>query len=249
MNNFILHCGAEEKTYDQLMSLNSAHYAPLSQTHKPVPHYEVANMFKQSLKKHSDYSVVWERYGVSGKKGTELFGAMGVRKDGDNREDYEMFICFRHSNDQRFSLRGGIGDHFFMCDNMSMKIEFEITGTKHTLNIESTGQFRIDDLTKKILPMDVSLHECNDRYRRTLISQKISDHLINENVRQGGLQKTKAMVVDAEFMNPSYDYGMGGNTLLDLKHAFTHVAKGSFYGYQIKRSQIMHKVFDNYIGA
>ena len=249
MNNFILHCGAEEKTYDQLMSLNSAHYAPLSQTHKPVPHYEVVNMFKQSLKKHSDYSVVWERYGVSGKKGTELFGAMGVRKDGDNREDYEMFICFRHSNDQRFSLRGGIGDHFFMCDNMSMKIEFEITGTKHTLNIESTGQFRIDDLTKKILPMDVSLHECNDRYRRTLISQKISDHLINETVRQNGLQKTKAMVVDAEFMNPSYDYGMGGNTLLDLKHAFTHIAKGSFYGYQIKRSQIMHKVLDNYIGA
>ena len=249
MNNFILHCGAEEKTYDQLMSLNSAHYAPLSQTHKPVPHYEVVNMFKQALKKHSDYSVVWERYGVSGKKGTELFGAMGVRKDGDNRGDYEMFVCLRHSNEMRFSLRGGIGDHFFMCDNMSMKIEHEIAGTKHTMNIGSTGQLRIDDLIKDILPMDVSLHECNDRYRRTLISQKISDHLINENVRQGGLQKTKAMVVDAEFMNPSYDYGMGGNTLLDLKHAFTHIAKGSFYGYQIKRSQIMHKVFDNYIGA
>ena len=249
MSNFILHCGAEEKTYDQLKSLNSLHYQPLSPTHKPVPHYQIADMFKQSLNKHSNYSLVWEKYGVSGKKGTELFGAMGLRKDGDFRKDYEMFICFRHSNEMRFSLRGGIGDRFFLCDNMSMKIEHEIAGTKHTLNIDSTGQSRIDELTKDILPMDVNLHECNDRYRRRVIGQKISDHLINETVRQGGLQKTKAMVVDAEFMNPSYEYGMGGNTLLDLKHAFTHVAKGSFYGDQIKRSQIMHKVFDNYLGA
>ena len=249
MDNFILHSGAVEKSYDQLLSLNAHHYAPLSMTHKPVPHYEVADMFKKSLKQHSDYSVVWERYGVSGKKATELFGAMGLRKDGDNRKDYEMFICFRHSNEMRFSLRGGIGDCFFLCDNMSMKIEHEIAGTKHTMNIGSTGQLRIDELTKDILQMDVNLHECNDRYRRTVIGQKISDHLINETVRQGGLQKTKAMVVDAEFMNPSYNYDMGGNTLLDLKHAFTHVAKGSFYGDQIKRSQIMHKVFDNYLGA
>ena len=249
MDNFILHCGAKELSYDQLTSLDARHYAPLSRTHKPVPHYEVANMFIKSIKEHSDYSLVWQRYGVSGKKGTELFGAMGLRKDGDFNKDYEMFICFRHSNEMRFSLRGGIGDRFFICDNMSMKIEHEIAGTKHTMNIESTGQLRVDDLTRKIIPMDVSLHECNARYRRTIINQKTSDHLINETVRQGGCPKTKAMVVDAEFMTPSYEYGLGGSTLLDLKHAFTHVAKGSFYGDQIKRSQIMHKVFDNYLGA
>ena len=249
MSNFILHCGAEEKTYDQLLSLNSTHYQPLSPTHKPVPHWKVASMFKQSVKKHSEYSVVWERYGVSGKKGTELFGAMGLRKDGDNRKDYEMFICLRHSNQMRFSLRGGIGDCYFVCDNMSMKIEHEIAGTKHTMNIDSTGQSRIDDLTKDILQMDVNLHECNDRYKRRVIGQKISDHLINETVRQGGLQKTKAMVVDAEFMTPSYQYGLGGSTLLDLKHAMTHTNKFSFYGDQIKRTQIMHKVFNNYLGA
>jgi hypothetical protein len=206
-------------------------------------------MFKLSLKKHSNYSVVWEKYGVSGKKGTELFGALGLRKDGDSREDYEMFMGFRHSNEMRFSLRGGIGDRFFICDNMSFSIEHEISGCKHTTNIESTGQLRIDDLTRELLPMDSNLHARNDRYRRVVIGQKISDHLINETVRQGGLQKTKAMDVDKEFMTPSYDYGTGGNTLLDLKHACTHVAKNSFYGDQIKRSQIMHKVFDKYIGA
>jgi hypothetical protein len=69
-----------------------------------------------------------------------------------------------------------------------------------------------------------------------------------ESVRERALPKTKATAVDAEFRNPSYNYGMGGNTMLDLKHAFTHVAKGTFYGDQIKRSQAMHKVFDNYIG-
>ena len=55
--------------------------------------------------------------------------------------------------------------------------------------------------------------------------------------------------MDAEFNKPSYNYGTNGNTLLDLKHAFTHVAKGSIYSDQIKSSQRMHKVFDSYIGA
>jgi hypothetical protein len=248
MSKLMLHAGAVPQTYDQLKSMNSEHYRPLTATHKPLAHYRVADTMKESLRRFTDYSVVSEEYGVSGKRGTECFGAMSLRKNGDNRNDYEMFYGWRHSNDMRFSLRCGLGDKFFICDNMAFHIESEITGAKHTENIHSTFSWRLDELNRTLMAKGQSLHDRNDKYKRTIIPYKDSDHLIMESVRERALPKTKATAVDAEFRNPSYNYGMGGNTMLDLKHAFTHVAKGTFYGDQIKRSQAMHKVFDNYIG-
>tara|TARA_B110001454_G_C12719570_1_gene434139 strand:+ start:2323 stop:3072 length:750 start_codon:yes stop_codon:yes gene_type:complete len=249
MSNLMLHAGAVPQTYEGLKAMNSEHVRPLTPTHKPLAHYRVADSIRESLRRFTDYSVVAEEYGVSGKRGTECFGAMSLRKDGDNRNDYEMFYGWRHSNDMRFSLRCGLGDKFFICDNMAFHIESEIAGAKHTENIHSTFSWRLDEMNRNLLAKGDSLHERNDRYRGITIGRKTSDHLIMESVRQRALPKTKAIVVDSEFRKPSYNYGMGGHTLLDLKHAFTHVAKGSFYGDQIKRSQIMHKVFDNYIGA
>ena len=70
-----------------------------------------------------------------------------------------------------------------------------------------------------------------------------------ECVRKKALQKTKTIAVDAEWRKPSFKYDTNGISMLDLKHAMTHVAKGSIYSDQIKRSQRMHKVFDSYIGA
>ena len=245
----MLHCGAQSMTYDQLRSMNSVHYTPLSDTHKPVAHFSVVDMFKQSVKKHTQYSIVWEDYGVSGKKGTELFGVLGLRKDGDTNNEYEMFLGFRHSNSQKFSLRGGLGDRFFICDNLAFSIEHEIAGTKHTKNINFTAQSRVDELCTDILPMDIEIHERNNKFKRVKLSYTDADHLLMELMRAGALLKTRINLVDDEWRRPSFKYDTNGISLLDLKHAFTHIAKGSFYGDQIKRSSIMHKVFDNYIGA
>ena len=249
-NSLMLHCGAVPLTIDQLRAMSSDHYQPLTPTHKPVAHYKVADMIRQSLRRFSkSYSIVEEQYGVSGKKGTECFGAMSMRKHGDHNPDYEMFYGWRHSNAMRFSLRAGLADKFFICDNMSFIMESECLGTKHTSNINSTFQWRIDELSRTILAKDTSLHERNENYKRRIIPYKISDHLIMELVRKKALPKTKAMAVDDEFKRPSYNYGIHKSSLLSLKHAVTHVGKGVFYGDQIKRSQAMHKVFDNYIGA
>ena len=132
MSNLMLHAGAVPQTYEGLKAMNSEHYKPLTATHKPLAHYRVADSIRESLRRFTDYSVVSEEYGVSGKRGTECFGAMSLRKDGDNRDDYEMFYGWRHSNDMRFSLRCGLGDKFFICDNMAFHIESEIAGAKHT---------------------------------------------------------------------------------------------------------------------
>jgi len=247
-NSLMLHCGAVPMTIEQLRKMSSDHYRPLTATHKPLAHYRVADMIRHSLKRFTDFSVVAEEYGVS-HKGKNCFGALSLRKDNDTREDYEMFYGFRHSNIMQFSLRCGLGDKFFICDNMAFHVESEIAGAKHTSNIDSTFSWRIDELNRTLMPKVDALYERNDRYQRVSIPYKVSDHLIMEAVREKAIPKTKATTVDAEYRRPSYNYGSSGTTLLDLKHAFTHVNKGSFYGDQIKRTQLMHQVFDNYIGA
>ena len=132
---------------------------------------------------------------------------------------------------------------------MAFHIENECLGTKHTLNINSTFQWRIDELSRSILAKDASLHNRNNRYKGVRLSYKDADHLIMECVRKKALQKTKTVAVDAEWRKPTFKYNTSGISLFDLKHAFTHVAKGSIYSDQIKRSQKMHKVFDTFIGS
>ena len=83
-------------TYRELTEMDSDHYKPLTPTHKPIPHWKVADTIRASLRQFSDYSVVSEEYGVS-HKGKNCFGAMSLRKDGDKRGDYEMFYGWRHS--------------------------------------------------------------------------------------------------------------------------------------------------------
>jgi len=235
-------------TIDQLRLMSSDHYKPLTATHKPVAHHRVADMIRTSLKRFTDYSVVAEEYGVS-HKGKNCFGAMSLRKHNDTRSDYEMFYGWRHSNIMQFSLRCGLGDKFFICDNMSFMIESEIKGAKHTSNINSTFQWRLDELNRTLLAKSDSIHEQNDKYQRVMLSYKDSDHLIMESVRQKALPKTKATAVDEEYKRPSFNYGTNGVSLLDLKHAMTHINKGSFYGDQIKRTQVMHSVFNNFMVA
>ena len=246
-NNLMLHCGAEPMTIEQLRMMDSDHYKPLTPTHKPLPHYRVADTIRESLRRFTDYSVVDEQYGVS-HKGKNCFGAMSLRKVGDVREDYELFYGWRHSNIMHFSLRCGLGDKFFICDNMAFLIESEIKGAKHTSNVHNTFSWRLDELNRNLLAKGDSIHERNDCYKKVILSYKDSDHLIMESVRQKALPKTKATAVDGEYRKPSYKYGTNGISLLDLKHAMTHINKGSFYGDQIKRTQIMHKVFDNFTG-
>ena len=245
MSKLMLHAGAVPMTYRELTGMGADHYKPLTPTHKPIPHWKVADTIRASLRQFSDYSVVSEEYGVS-HKGKNCFGAMSLRKDGDKRGDYEMFYGWRHSNIMQFSLRCGLGDKFFICDNMAFHIESEIQGAKHTSNVDVTFKERLDELNQGLFAKGGALHHRNDSYLRHELTYRDSDHIIMEAVRQKALPKTKAMLVDQEFRKPSYNYGTNGMTILDLKHAFTHINKGTFYGDQIKKTQTMHKVLDSY---
>ncbi len=245
MSNLMLHCGAKPATFHDLCVMGSDHFKPMTPTHRPLPHREVATRIKRSIQAFTDYSIVGEEYGIS-HKGKNCFGVMSLKKNNDQHNDYEIFYAWRHSNNMMFGLRAGIGSRVFVCDNMAFSVESEIQGCKHTANIEDTFDNRITDLNKTLLAKDQELHAKYDRYKNVRISYRDADHIIMQSVRAGALPKTKTTAVDAEWRDPSFKYDSNGISLWDLFNAFTYVMQGTFYGDQIKRTQILHKVFDEY---
>ena len=245
MSNLMLHCGAKPATFHDLCAMDSDHFKPMTPTHKPLPHREVATRIKRSIIGFTDYSIVAEEYGIS-HKGKNCFGVMSLKKNNDQHNDYEIFYAWRHSNNMMFGLRAGIGSRVFVCDNMAFSVESEIQGCKHTANIEDTFDSRITDLNKTLLAKDQELHDKYDRYKNVRISYRDADHVIMQSVRAGALPKTKVTAVDAEWRDPSFKYDSNGISLWDLFNAFTYVNQGTFYGDQIKRTQKLHKVFDEY---
>ena len=105
-------------------------------------------------------------------------------------------------------------------------------------------------LNKKLLDHTDSMHKKYDLYKDVKVPYKQADHIIMEAVRKGALPKTKIDKVDKEWRNPTYQYPYTSrSSAWSLLNAFTHVNKGLNYVDQIKRTQVLHKVFDSYIGA
>tara|TARA_B100000131_G_scaffold189499_1_gene182364 strand:- start:1026 stop:1781 length:756 start_codon:yes stop_codon:yes gene_type:complete len=249
MSKLMLHCGARPMSFEDLHFLDKTHCKPLTPTHKPLSHLEVAKLMKKSIQDIPNTELCSEEYGVSGKLDRNCFGVLSFRKKYEwKARQYEMFIGFRHSNNMEFGLRAGLGDRVFVCDNMSMYAEQEIKGCKHTQFIKGRVQNRINLLTKSLVERMNEVHERNELYLSRKLSKKDSDHLLMESVRQGAFPITKIPKVDKEYRNPSFKYDSNGISLFDLFQAFTHINKGTNYAEQIRRTQRLHKVFGNFVG-
>ena len=103
MSNLMLHCGAKPATFHDLTVMDSDHYKPMTPTHRPLPHYEVAGRIMKSINTFTNYSVVGEEYGVS-HKGKNCFGVMTLKRHDDQHHDYYILYAWRHSNIQMFGL-------------------------------------------------------------------------------------------------------------------------------------------------
>jgi|TARA_Y100000310_G_scaffold328512_1_gene396746 hypothetical protein len=239
--NIMLHCGAQPMRYDEMVQMPRP--VPLSSTHEPVPHFEIVDQLKSSLNKINKYDIVKEEYGVS-HKGKRCFGLLSLR-NADAQSDYEIVWAFRNANDMAFRAKAGTGSKVFICDNMAMVAEYEI-GAKHSQNVRSNFEDRLDKLCDTLVIQGESLHRRYRNYKQFNLSNKQADHFMMESIRRGALPKTKITTVDKEWRDPSHSEFKNRNAW-SLFNSFTEVNKGANYADQIDRTQILHKTFDDII--
>ena len=237
----MLHCGAQPVTYSELKMMPPP--IPMTETHVPLPHYEVVDQLKTSLNKIGTYDIVKEEFGLS-HKGKRCFGLISLR-NGDAQDDYEIIWCFRNANDMTFRARAGTGSRVFVCDNMALYAEYEI-GARHTSHVRLNFENRLDYLCCTLVTQGEALHRMYRSYRNFLVTNKMADHFMMEAVRRSAMPKTRITAVDNEWRKPKHpEFRL--RTAWSLFNAFTENNKGMNYSDQIDRSQKLHKMFDEVI--
>ena len=231
--------------YAQISNLPASHFEKLTETHNPVPHKTVIDTVKSSLNKFTEYSIVKQEFGTSHKL-KNLFGCFYLKKNNDQNHDYDIVYGLRHSNIMHFSLKCGLGHEVTVCSNLAWLVEAECKGSKHTKNIRDAFDDRLNDLNRRLLSKDKELHKKIKRYKSINISYRDADHIIMECIRRGAITKGKCNAVDSEWRRPSYKYDSTGISMFDLFQAFTHVAKGTYFPDNVRRTKVLHQVFDEY---
>ena len=131
MSDLMLHCGSARVNRDALASVPTPRS---TQTWKPVPHIQVAELVCQETADRG-YEVVSEEYGLN-PAGTKMFGVLRFHPEG--HPEYSRCIGFRNSHDKSMALGITAGLAIVVCDNLCFGGETTFH-RKHTSGIEVEG--------------------------------------------------------------------------------------------------------------
>ncbi len=125
----VLHCGAEKVSRADLMNVATPF---ATETWRPVPHYEVAELVANEAKRRG-YEIIKEEYGLT-PKGDRMFGVLRFKPENSGLE-YTRALGIRNSHNKQFALGLAAGMSVFCCDNLSFSGDITIH-RKHTSGIE-----------------------------------------------------------------------------------------------------------------
>ena len=125
----VLHCGAGKVSRADLMNVAT----PMAtETWRPVPHYEVAELVANEAGRRG-YEIVKEEYGLTA-SGEKMFGVLRFKPENTGVE-YTRALGIRNSHNKQFALGLAAGMSVFCCDNLSFSGDITIH-RKHTSGIE-----------------------------------------------------------------------------------------------------------------
>ena len=141
------HCGSSKVTREELKVIPTP---PASQTHQPLPHYEIVGALAETLS-FRQISVVREEYAVSG-DGMKMFGVLDLETTFDG---CRFSIGVRNSNDKTMRLALTVGYRVLVCDNMAFHGDFTPVLAKHTkhLSLVDILAIGVDRMQRNFEPM------------------------------------------------------------------------------------------------
>ena len=125
----VLHCGAGKVSRADLMNVATP---AATETWRPVPHYEVAELVTNEAKRRG-YEIVREEYGMTA-GGEKMFGVLRFKPENSGLE-FTRALGVRNSHNKQFALGLAAGMAVFCCDNLSFSGDITIH-RKHTSGIE-----------------------------------------------------------------------------------------------------------------
>ncbi len=128
MNHLMLSCGSERVSRDVLRWVATPKE---TDTWKPVPHYDVAELVTSVAEKRG-YQIVSEEYGLN-PSGSKMFGVLRFHPEG--HPEFSRALGVRNSHDKSFALGLTVGLNVIVCSNLAFGGETTIT-RRHTSGID-----------------------------------------------------------------------------------------------------------------
>ena len=203
-------------TREQLRDLPTP---PATNTHKPIPHYDLIQALIDTLA-YRKIAPVWEQYAVS--PDTMKFYATIDLDMGFPDARYALGI--RNSHDKTIALGITAGYRVLVCDNLAFHGDYTPVLKKHTknFNLDEALVIGMDHIQRNFEPMqrDVS------RWRETQISDATAKLLIYDAFVEGGMDLPKYLMRQTHeyYFNPPHEE-FRPRTLYSLNNAFTGAAK------------------------
>lgn len=253
--NFMMHCGAETISLDDLERLVTppAERSDGGRLWQPIPHYYFQDEVRQALT-NQGMQVVNEAHAIThnrkqGDIGDRYFGFLQLHGGNGTCE----VVGLRNSHDKTFSAGIVMGMGVFICDNLSFSGEIKIA-RKHTRHILSDMP-RMTALAVSNLGALRGFQEKRvETYRETkLDTRQLVHDLIMQSYRAKAIPSSQiGQVIEAWEEQPTherYAEEFGERNMWSMFNAFTEVMKTRVNPHILsQRTQVLHGVFDSHIG-
>ena len=222
--NFMIHCGGEHLSREELNALPTP--PPLGPKHVQVPYGEFVDLIEDSFR---DVGLAFgETAFATNREHGQFFGMAEVKGLTMKQNKWATVAGFRGAWDQSLKRSLVIGDHVFVCDNLSISGEIEV-GRKQTTNIMRDLPYLIHDAVAQIKGRHEAQEIRYDRYERAQLKDHQVNHAIIQMLRQGIINTQRVEKVVNEYYEPTHEEHLNENgerTIWTLHNAATESLKG-----------------------
>lgn len=193
-----LHSGGKLVPYEELVALQTP---ARTETHVPLPHWELVNMVKYSLG-YFGHEIATEDHAVT-EDGQRYFGLLSLRS---TYGDYTDTLGLRNSHDRKFPIGIAFGSKVFVCSNLSFMGDHVIK-RKHTANSKRDLPGLVAQVVEPLKEQRVAQQLTFQRYRDTPLTDQLADHTIMELFRKGVIGVQRIADVEQQWRKPEHDWG------------------------------------------
>lgn len=212
----LAHCVAAKLSREELAHLPT----PIgTDTHRPVPHYELVNVLDETLS-FRHISIVRSEFAVT-PDGMKLFGVLELEQ---GFEGCRFAIGVRNSHDKSMRLAMTVGYRVFVCDNLAFHGDFTPVLAKHSkkFNITAALSVGVDQMARAFGPMVQAVtswreHQLSDEAAKLLIYRAFLE-------RELDIPRSLGPRVHDLYFNPTQE-AFAPRTLWSLSNAFTAALK------------------------
>jgi len=234
MSSLCLHAGAKIIEMQQLREVATPDATP---TWTPVAHDALVDSVKGALVS-TGKEIVKEEHALY-RGGDRYFGLLHL---GENNDGGNTVVGIRNSHDKTFPAGLSLGNHVFVCDNLSFSGDVTVA-RKHTRFIGRDLDRLIFSAVGKLADLRVKQEARFAAYRGRELSDLEAHDLIIRALLARVISGEAVTKVVGEWRKPAHDEFAPRN-VWSLFNDFTEVLKGTAPMAAVKRTMTLHGLLD-----